>query len=65
MTSKNIVTVTLRNGTVVTDELFQVDAVGKWLDLTNRSDGPFSFDECVSVVDTSGKDLLKEWSKNP
>ncbi len=54
------VTVTLKNGTVITDELFQVDTVEKWLDLTSYSN-PIAFEDCASVVDASGKDMLKDW----
>lgn len=56
-----IVKVTLKNGKVLEDELFDVDLVEEFLSLTTI-DRTVGFDECKSVVDVAtGKDMLANW----
>lgn len=58
--SLSSVTVTLKSGRVITDDIYQLDLIEGWLDLTSEPD-PISFEDCASVVDASGKDMLAEW----
>lgn len=60
-TNKHTVTVTLKDGTVIKDDLFHVDIIEQWLDLIEHPH-PINFDSCSSVVDALGNDLLKQWT---
>lgn len=53
--------VTLKDGKVIEGELFQVDVIEKWLDFT-ESKHPILFEDCASIVNEMGQDLLNHWS---
>ena len=58
------VKVTLKDGTVIEDDLFQVDTLEQWLILTERPQ-PILFYSCASVMDQTENDLLKKWMRPP
>ena len=50
----------MKDGTVIEDELFQVDVIEQYLVLTEHPH-PIAFDSCASVVGQTGNDLLAKW----